>query len=53
VCAPGEEGSAKLGRRIKMLVGKPGLDGHSIRCSEQIACGRAMPAWTSSMTASA
>ena len=31
-----EEVSAKLGRRIKMLVGKPGLDGHS-NGAEQIA----------------
>jgi (2R)-ethylmalonyl-CoA mutase len=31
-----ERGSARLGRRIKMLVGKPGLDGHS-NGAEQIA----------------
>ena len=31
-----EEVSAKLGRRLKMLVGKPGLDGHS-NGAEQIA----------------
>ena len=31
-----DEVSAKLGRRIKMLVGKPGLDGHS-NGAEQIA----------------
>ncbi|MFP4359439.1 MAG: methylmalonyl-CoA mutase family protein [Alphaproteobacteria bacterium] len=31
-----EEVSARLGRRIKMLVGKPGLDGHS-NGAEQIA----------------
>ncbi len=31
-----EQVSAKLGRRIKMLVGKPGLDGHS-NGAEQIA----------------
>ena len=31
-----EEVSAKLGRRVKMLVGKPGLDGHS-NGAEQIA----------------
>jgi (2R)-ethylmalonyl-CoA mutase len=41
-----EEVSAKLGRRIKMLVGKPGLDGHS-NGAEQIAvtardCGMAI-----------
>jgi len=31
-----EEVSTALGRRIKILVGKPGLDGHS-NCAEQIA----------------
>ena len=31
-----ERVSAKLGRRIKLLVGKPGLDGHS-NGAEQIA----------------
>src|SRR5215207_1736465 len=31
-----EEGSSSLGRRIKILVGKPGLDGHS-NGAEQIA----------------
>ncbi len=31
--------SVKLGRRIKFLVGKPGLDGHS-NGAEQIACAR-------------
>jgi (2R)-ethylmalonyl-CoA mutase len=34
-----EEVSARLGRRLKMLVGKPGLDGHS-NGAEQVAASR-------------
>ena len=41
-----------LGRRLKILVGKPGLDGHS-NGAEQIAVARATSAWTSSTRASA
>ena len=37
--------SRKLGRRVKFLVGKPGLDGHS-NGAEQIAVRRATPAST-------
>ena len=48
-----ERVSEALGRRLKFLVGKPGLDGHS-NGAEQIA--RARPrrrAWTSSTRGSA
>jgi (2R)-ethylmalonyl-CoA mutase len=44
--------SDRLGRRLKFLVGKPGLDGHS-NGAEQIAFGRAIAAWTSPTRASA
>ena len=44
--------SQRLGRRLKLLVGKPGLDGHS-NGAEQIACARATRAWRWSTRASA
>ncbi len=47
-----EEVSARIGRRIKFLVGKPGLDGHS-NGAEQIAVRAAIAAWKWFMRASA
>jgi (2R)-ethylmalonyl-CoA mutase len=44
--------SDALGRRLKILVGKPGLDGHS-NGAEQIAVRARDAAWTSSTRASA
>ena len=40
-----------LGRRPRILVGKPGLDGHS-NGAEQIAVRRATPVWRSCTKAS-
>ena len=47
-----DEVSDAIGHRIKILVGKPGLDGHS-NGAEQIAVRAATPAWRSSTRASA
>ena len=51
-CAVRSAVSMKLGRRIKFLIGKPGLDGHS-NGAEQSRRGRSTPESTSSTKVSA
>ena len=48
-----ERVSLKLGRRIKFLIGKPGLDGHSNGAEQIAARATRRRGWTSSTTASA